>query len=356
MANSVTKYLTNKILSENIPVIDTKLCINGKQKRLQCKSCVKICPKKVLVKPEKNVARWSDCIDCGLCSVVCPSKAIRPSVTSVTKLIEIRKQQGDCIIIGCEKVKQELSAKLSCLCALPWEALASFALERPVYIIDSACANCPDAANLKTLQETLNKLKVFLGTQIYAERVSFVDSKEEVGTVVDRKQALNQIFTRSKSVVGAVAPREADMTGMLYRYLLANVLKKVEQARGPEAEPLELAWSSPVFSKKCWGCDKCEKACPNNAIMVVQDDAGTRFMAHWGWKCTRCGICKTACVGGAITGYEYRVADAPMKPFVTAIDSRSCEECGAAIKPVGNVKLCQKCQTQKGMYSGYGNY
>ena len=45
-----------------------------------------------------------------------------------------------------------------------------------------------------------------------------------------------------------------------------------------------------VHQRRCIGCKKCEKTCPNGAITV------DNFCAHIDYsKCTNCGACKEAC-------------------------------------------------------------
>ena len=45
----------------------------------------------------------------------------------------------------------------------------------------------------------------------------------------------------------------------------------------------------------CCGCTACEKICPINAIMMIQDDEGFYFPEINVGKCNRCGLCNKVC-------------------------------------------------------------
>ena len=55
----------------------------------------------------------------------------------------------------------------------------------------------------------------------------------------------------------------------------------------------------------CWGCGRCEKACPYGAIGPVEQEDGTRVSQVREALCKGCGACAVACPTGAATLFHY---------------------------------------------------
>lgn len=51
--------------------------------------------------------------------------------------------------------------------------------------------------------------------------------------------------------------------------------------------------------KKCTFCGKCQKICPQNAILV-----GDKLRLYYSYKCNRCKACIGACSAKALTFIE----------------------------------------------------
>ena len=62
---------------------------------------------------------------------------------------------------------------------------------------------------------------------------------------------------------------------------------------------------SHVDSILCWGCGRCEKACPYGAIGPVEQEDGTRVSQVREALCKGCGACAVACPTGAATLFHY---------------------------------------------------
>lgn len=333
-------YLLEKLVFENHPALDNSMCIDQIQSRTGCKVCRAVCPRGVFDTEEPD---WSLCDGCGVCAARCPSRAIRPSALLSEKLLELAGQEKPNEVLCCDQQEAAADLKVPCLAALPWEYLAFLSLHGHLTLVRVGCEDCPRKALSEELEKSLTELRQWMGEARFSEAVTVLRSPDETipTRLSSRREAVSQLFSRSKSFAAALLPQAEELTpdGMLSRRLLAHRLKQMGERAPAVTQAL------PRFTERCDACGVCIKLCPTGALHRIdgerQEGRAVWHMALIPWRCTDCGLCRAACPKGGIERYV-RAASMTM-PLIHKVVGQFCRRCGS---PSGTQELCDACRAE----------
>ena len=229
------------------PVLQTDRCLNRKQNTYTCTVCEQICPENVFSLDMKEEVKWYRCVDCALCVSACPSRCFVPS-PDMRRILTEDTGAEDAVIVACDREKETLKRKVTCLAGIPWELLAFLTFYKDVVLYTKSCASCEKDAWRSCLQDQLKELRDFLGEKRFRERVHLIEEGTwESETPEDQKRVTRrEILSRTgkymkKNIYRAAASHIPQLENiqedaLQYRHLLSQA---VTQERGRIVQALE---------------------------------------------------------------------------------------------------------------------
>ena len=167
-----------------------------------------VCPAGVISMPFAGSmkADWDSCSGCGLCVSACPSRAVSPARIQAERLFSYASRLQHDTIISC---KSGLSSDIPTEYpgALNWEFLCFLALHGIVTIITGDCAGCEKSSCRKSLEKNLSQAKIFLGEELYSQRVILTQDPSAVpARRYTRREALSLLMTKTGRTASALLP------------------------------------------------------------------------------------------------------------------------------------------------------
>lgn len=335
----VKEALNNK---SSCPTIDPKRCLNSRQGKARCSACVEICPGGAMLVPEKGKADWDKCLSCGLCTAVCPSGALGFTDYRQRKAWQMMNDERPVHILGCQQAAGEMDSKAWCLSSFTWELIAGVAMNSRVELLRGDCENCPRKEKLDCFEQTLERVKLFLGEERFEKKVSVRREGEQAKREVSRRELFGTFLPGARS-----KPKHTDETsesfgtdGQAIRLMLA---RQMERLADPEEK---YGWEAPNFTDKCWACGICAKICPNDALKMKEKDGVWRAVCS-PLLCTGCGVCEVVCMDGGLDGMKTVHLAAKKRRIVHKTQAGVCAQCGNPVKPDSGFDICLRCRVTK---------
>lgn len=322
----LTKHVLTQLTTSKIPSIQNTKCINHKQKKNQCQSCVDVCFKEAITLSKQIEIDEDTCENCGGCVAVCPSGTFIVERSLVEKQLE-HLQNEEPLRISCEKSEVLSDAQVVCLAHLPWELVATYALQKEVTLSSGTCSECVQATHV---EELLQKVDTFYGrTDVVGFNSQLQCQQKEVS-----RRELFQLFQRRGTKLSThmipITTIENQNT-RIYRDLLLHRLP----------DDLQVFWPSIQLEDGCWGCSICRHVCPQKAIKIVTEK-NKRLLIHDHIHCTHCGLCESVCKDHAIR-YEYYKASKNVKTRTFETSNHTCSICSDPLR-VDESNPCVICQ------------
>lgn len=337
ITQNLTGYVTNKIINESHPIIDSSRCINCRQKKISCKICEASCHVDALKDIKKP--NFNACDDCGICSAACPSGAIVSSFISTQRMLNLLDDYRQNLTLGCNYCDDTTSLSMPCLAAYNFEFLAVLILRGTnISFRKGNCAACDLQPQMMLFTRTLGNLQDFLGNKLYSKALSSQIISNEI---MDRRQAMRDMFKKSgRNVISLLPDKLKDnIDGDFFKKLL---LSQVLLIREDNEDSVKVNWTSPVFNNKCTACQICTRLCPNVALRTIKDKNNNFYMLHFSWLCRGCGVCRAVCVYGGIEGFADITLSKPDKPYIYKTGAHPCAKCGEPCAE--NEELCMECK------------
>lgn len=335
----ISSYVIKKISDQKTPKLNKKKCINSVQRRQKCNLCEEYCTKKAISLEGEVTINKDVCSNCNICVSICPTGTMVPTFEVLEAQYNMITKYDD-ISIGCNK-EEDAYFKVECLAVLPWELLAYICLDNKIKLVNRSCESCNNSNLSKAFDNTLDKLKSFLGEELYKEKVVFINNNIKIEAKEYTRRDLFKMWkNESKRIATNIVPIkfEENKNYRIYRSLL---VKKVQNIKGQIDSSNNYKWPVLEISDSCWGCGVCAKICPQRAIEIKNEKDKTRKFTHNYTRCTHCGLCKTVCLDKAITTV---IKEKNIEEIVSVynVSSSVCVSCNDPIKP-GKKDKCIVC-------------
>ena len=303
------------------PFVNFDHCSNRLQRRFPCTICIDGCPSDAISQDKTVKIDENKCIGCYLCSGACPTGCISTQPSFIKN-----NQATQHLVISCEPGDDRLL--VPCLASLPWTAYAYYSYHHPICLDLTNCQQC--LTNSKpVIVEVTERLKTFWG-EAYEEKIKY--NPDQFKQPVSRRDFFSRFSKPLKNAQVAIEAEEINTdfaSRGLFRGLLLDNLN----------QEFEHGWITPKVEHICWGCQICEKVCPNKAVKLTTD----KKIIFDGLECTGCGVCSKICPEGAINGYTSQTIKAPHAKISYPVNSKACTDCGRLIRPTNENDCCDTC-------------
>lgn len=335
----ISKYLIDKIVTQKIPTINKKKCINRVQKKYRCELCKSLCKNGAISLENEITIDKAKCDNCNICASICPTGTLVPTLEVIEKQYNKLSKYED-ISISCNEDSMLSDWNVKCLAMLPWEFLAYICLENKLYIIGKDCSKCKHKALAENLKGNLERLRIFLGDKTYCENVIFIENNRDVPVKEFSRRELFKIFgEESKRLFTDIVPIkfEENKNARIYRSILVKKIKDISES----GKNNSYGWHGLKITKECWGCGMCERICPQSAISITLDNNRQRKFSHDYTRCTHCGLCKIVCRDNAIENVTIYSNINEKEEWI--ISSLTCSVCNDPIRE-SDGDLCISCR------------
>lgn len=346
----LTQYAVNALMKVPHPEIERLQCWNLHPHRTPCTACKDVCPmsEEIFTRPSL-VKDWDACINCGLCVSACRSRCIAPSPEQVQADAGLADTDNDTIWIGCEKSTRQNTVTRACVAALPWEALAYLALNKKIVLDLTPCGECENDACAELLRKNLTRLVEFFGQPLFEARFTLAYQQEDAPyhlRQLSRREMMSQMSAGSKNGTKQLLRMLPGMhsewgSSLDFRLLLHQRIKQLKQSA---ETPLHYGFYLPNFTDKCYGCDRCERACRAGALKREDLPNGQTRIVITPWKCSECGVCVAACSSHGLDGLKLRQLTSLGPVSVHKLTKTLCKECGKPIAPDSVEGVCSVCR------------
>lgn len=344
--------LQSKYGFEAQPKYTRRFCMNAGVFGSDCDNCFRLCPEGIFTSGKTKTPDFTKCTKCGICSAVCPSFAVDPIALRVRTFIMALAKESE-ISIGCERDEDTWSVGVYCLAAVSWEQIALAALRGGVTLSLRKCAECDRKECCEHIIATLNRVKRFLGDDVFFDRVRILEEGDEYtphGSEMSRRDILTFFMHLPLDTAMEMLPElgKNERGAQIYRAMLRDAVREKYDSLPKEERPRYIV-SLPVINDSCYACEMCKRQCPEKALDFRKSaESDTFTVTIDAWKCTDCGGCVKACREKAVEG----MGEMSLAHLGTVLIKRGklikCVECGRIIKPSAAAEdgLCDVCRAK----------
>lgn len=334
---------------------DTSLCAREVSKASTCSRCIDICPGHAIRVPAskdtpggvKLTISKGFCVDCGLCTAVCPTAGLtvmEPAMRTLRKRLrrasQVAPQDGHfyitCVETGLAE-KDPCVVEIPCLGMLTWEMWVNLMLDFPnlgVYLPGDLCGRCKakDAEGL--IVDAVCRAQDIVGREVsLVETMRELDFTNSAGMVDPKRvEAFSGMGSGLASIMKDITSAPEDempseemgqtdsrkMRIRLRKEIMAEKgentpgLKGAEELGGtltparwsvidaimrfPEVTPNIQLDGIEIDQDACTRCGECAQVCPLGALVVDENGCVSVRTAI----CTACGLCEQVCEENAI--------------------------------------------------------
>ncbi len=351
----ITNFAVKTLMKRTHPTVNRKECWNTRPHKEKCSACMDICPYgEDIFKRPNMIKSWDKCTDCGLCVSVCKTRCIAPSrqvVDADTSPVEL---PDDFVWIGCVKSKRENNLVRECIGALSWETLAYLALGKKVVLDATPCATCENEVCAAQFRAVLERTVEFLGPDKFNARIALAYEENELpfsrqefsrrdlmGKMTDGSKVNSKKLLRKMPFLqNAEDAHQFDFRLMLH--------ERIKYLRAQTETPATYGFKLPVINDKCYGCERCVKACKTGAMQLIRNEGDTQGkIVITAWKCSECEQCRFSCSEKAIDMFALRQVTSLGPIAVKTMEINLCPSCGKAKKPNPNREMCVTCDIRE---------
>lgn len=297
--------------------IDSTKCSKVRSHMSNCSKCLDICPSESIHIDEDSIS-IDPCINCGLCTMKCPTGALsmkNPSIDSLLSKIKYYSKQTEYVYIHCAEhrptCKNVTMIQVPCLGSIHkelWMLLLKSSTTFEVFLPKDGCEACKVAGGMDIFMHEFEDAK-----EIIQQEMNFIDSEDQIKRnqiIIDtnKREWLNSMFSFAKQApVKAIDNWTSDVTDEAEteqlkrdalispkRKLLGTFIKKYPT----EAKKITIKY--PVINENCELCKACSLLCPNQALTQTDNN---RVVVD-PLMCSECYLCQDICYFEAIDFIE----------------------------------------------------
>jgi ferredoxin len=321
--------------------VEPNLCTHLISPKSSCRSCVEHCPTKSISFSNKQIEIDENCLECGICSTVCPTNALllnRPPLKQVISELFHQCEQNEKVYLHCEKMpvsdKNVVSVSVPCLGMIPREAWVSILNKCQIltlYHTDSGCTSCEI-----TTGETVWKKELDAGEKMAGSAMKITSdithSAKPKSFDIDRRAFLSSFFNEIKAtnklafkelignseVLSYQEKRQENTLSKVKRELDEVSLHLYEKMTNESALPymnkraLFLAHLKeketlqkqkdirlPTITDDCNFCGACTILCPTDALKIDTENNQVSITLNPA-TCVDCSLCEDICFTNSI--------------------------------------------------------
>ncbi|MEH7179886.1 4Fe-4S binding protein [Neobacillus vireti] len=316
--------------------VEPNLCAHLISPKSTCQSCVDHCPTKSISFSKKQIEIDDHCLECGLCSTVCPTNALlfnRPPLNQVISELVHLCEQNEIVYLHCEKMtvsdRDVTTLTVPCLGMIPreaWVTVLNKCQNLTIYHSDTSCTSCEITTGERVWKKELHAGEKMAGSSIEitsditysAKHKSFdQDRRAFLSGFFNEIKATNKLAIKEllgSSEVSSYQERRQENTHSKVKRELAGVSHHLyEKMTGESALPYmnkrfflltQLEENEtlqkqkdirlPTITDDCNFCGACTILCPTAALKMDTDN-NRKSITLDPAKCVDCSLCEDIC-------------------------------------------------------------
>lgn len=327
-----------KILDKKISTlhIEPNLCTVNISPKSSCHSCVDGCPTDSIFIAKRQIDIDDDCIECGLCSTVCPVSAIfleRPSIKHTLEETARKCKNQDHVFLQCKKQNSKLSptkaVTVPCLGAIPregWLTLLNNYENLSIYHCEDSCQHCEIATGYDVWQKELLAAEEMSGVNIpitttvkqNKRPAQYDENRRELFSLFGSEvMSTNKLILKEMIGEAKVSSYEeklqedsASKIRKEWETVSASLMEKLtKEAVQPFMRKRKLLLENvksdaqlqercdirlPSITPECNFCGACSLLCPTGALLQEVVNGQSAITLH-PFKCVDCHLCEEIC-------------------------------------------------------------
>ena len=360
--------------------IQPQRCLNSRSADEFCRRCVDICPEKAIAIAADGLRfDASQCHECALCVIHCPTGAYRHTAFSPGELLA--SLAGiECVNLHCQfsgsGQSQENSFLIPCHGLLTDRLMAGMQAagvnSLHLYGLDR-CETCPSRVGARHLAASMENAAPALAAHFpRIEKISAAGAGESAvqkpdtsESAVGRRGFLGQMAKGAAYVAISTLPGtlQADdgrhvapgQQGLMEKHLPDwQQLAADLHAKGIS----ESSWLYQLEAHDtCDACNICSHACPTGSL-CIEESGQVRSLLHKPAACVGCGLCISLCPQQALQFCQSDPELIRNNGTITLIEYGQgfCDACGAAfVDPESGTNLCPSCEKERAIQDQWLN-
>ncbi|WP_099188821.1 4Fe-4S dicluster domain-containing protein [Tepidibacter mesophilus] len=303
--------IMKKISLDNNLEIENLKCINNKNKFLDCRKCIDSCTQGAIeIKNKKISIKKSLCKGCGVCSTVCPTKALYIEMKeNEKKYVFLKEKKKNIITIGCRYSNFYTDLRYQCLNGIRKEYLAALILYFRESIINIYRGKCSECSNGCFKEEDLilivdDILNFFGSMNIHINVVYDEKNKKKNIKKYSRRDFLKIVKkSSSKAVINVRNQGIQYINSREIKFEPKKIISKAIKDSKGYIIKTDMFTNFEV-SDKCTMCGVCVAMCSCKA-WKKEDSENKIFLLHSTLRCTGCGLCIKSCPYNSIMKNDF---------------------------------------------------
>lgn len=339
--------------------LNSKLCINYKNKNLVCNKCIDICPTDALeLVNNVPVINNNKCTNCGYCISTCDVLAFDNIKSPYSEIINQINEFPESNITCDNAENHSKGIKVPCYLNIDLNILLQLnKYKKTVSFYLGNCSTCLKAElntiqdHVLDLQKQLNELSIPLTIKTYNTKLNEEDNeiingltRRELFQKISLKKFRNFKFEEegdsNKNKITNILLKEKN----LYKRRLFNgyIAEKKSQIN---INVISKMFTSIEISDMCNGCGICEKICPTEAITWHNDSNSNNNLMFNNQACIACQKC-SACPENAImlNNISFNEYINSENKILASFKLVKCTNCGDSFRTNESNEICSLCQ------------
>lgn len=319
--------------------VDSNRCCKVRANLSSCTACLDICPKDCIEIHLDQIRLNESCINCGLCTSVCPTNALKwnnPPLLQMVNSIHSQSRKEETIYITCSSKKQLVSSQpsveLPCLGMVPsefWTYVGLISKNVQIIYDSNQCASCPLKKGEAIFKENIDSAQTYLTSSLpidskinefksqtkeevdLSKRRLFMSLFEEVKEtnthvvkeVLEVEKSLSPFekfdqYYQTKDGLEDMVEEVKEMKSLAIDHFLNHSINHTDKRslllHALKTEPElkeEYSFFIPKIEDSCNRCGACSFLCPTDAIHLDTNQSMILITD----KCVSCGLCQEIC-------------------------------------------------------------